>query len=99
LFCSLAYSARAAQLDDAVAAAHRGEYAVAFQLIAALAEKGDARAQFNIGYMYANGWGVQRDVPEWKGSSERLGARLRMGRLGGAARYTLTDGQIRDADS
>jgi V8-like Glu-specific endopeptidase len=61
---SLTASARAAQLDDAVAAAHKGEYAVAFQLISPLAEKGDARAQFNIGYMYANGWGVRRDFTE-----------------------------------
>ena len=64
LLLSLTVSARAAQLDDAVAAAHRGEYAVAFQLTSPLAEKGDARAQFNIGYMYANGWGVQRDLAE-----------------------------------
>lgn len=62
LLLSLTVSGRAAQLDDAVAAAHRGEYAVAFQLTSPLAENGDARAQFNIGYMYANGWGVQRDL-------------------------------------
>ena len=64
LLTNLTASARAGQLDDAVAAAHSGEYAVAFQLTSPLAEKGDARAQFNIGYLYANGWGVQRDLAE-----------------------------------
>ncbi len=61
---SLTGLARAAQLDDAVAAAHRGDYAHAHQLLNQLAEDGDARAEFNLGYLYANGWGVQRDYAE-----------------------------------
>ncbi len=64
LLLSLTDPVRSAQLEDAVAAAHRGEYVVARQLLAPLAEKGDVRAQFNIGYLYANGWGVQRDYAE-----------------------------------
>ena len=64
LLTGLTASARAEQLDDAVAAAHRGEYSVAFKLTSPLAEKGDARAQFNIGYMYAKGWGVQKELAE-----------------------------------
>ena len=62
LLLGLTVSVRAAQLDDAVTAARRGEYAVAAQLMSPLAEKGDASAQFNIGYMYAHGLGVQRDL-------------------------------------
>ncbi len=64
LLVSLIDPVSSAPLEDAVAAAHRGEYAVARQLLGPLAEKGDARAQFNIGYLYANGWGVERDYAE-----------------------------------
>jgi V8-like Glu-specific endopeptidase len=56
--------AAAAELDDAVAAAHRGDYATALQTLSPLAEKGDARAQFDIGFMHAYGWGVQRNPAE-----------------------------------
>jgi uncharacterized protein len=57
----LAVPAAAAELDEAVAAAHRGEYAAALKRLSPLAAKGDARAQFDIGFMHAYGWGVQRD--------------------------------------
>src|ERR1700745_127727 len=57
-------SATASELDDAVAAAHRGDYAAALRRLSPLAEKGDARAQFDIGFMHAYGWGVQRDPAE-----------------------------------
>src|SRR5258707_477737 len=56
--------ATAAELDDAVAAAHRGDYATALGRLLPLAEKGDARAQFDIGFMHAYGWGVQRNPAE-----------------------------------
>jgi uncharacterized protein len=61
MILALVGPATAAELDDAVAAAHRGEYATALRRLAPLAEKGDARAQFDIGFMHAYGWGVQRD--------------------------------------
>lgn len=48
----------ASELDDAVAAAHRGEYATALRQLSPLANAGDARAQFDIGFMHAHGWGV-----------------------------------------
>jgi uncharacterized protein len=54
----------AAELDDAVAAARRGDYVPALQGLAPLAERGDARAQFNFGFMHAYGWGLQRDPAE-----------------------------------
>src|SRR5215813_13220634 len=57
LLLSLTASANASQLDDAVTAVHNGDYAIAHQLLRELAGKGDARAQFDIGCMYANGWG------------------------------------------
>jgi V8-like Glu-specific endopeptidase len=54
----------AAELEDAVTAAHGGEYATALRRLNPLAEKGDARAQFDIGFMHANGWGLQRNPAE-----------------------------------
>jgi V8-like Glu-specific endopeptidase len=56
--------AAAAELDDAVAAAQRGEYAAALRRLSPLAEKGDARAQFDVGFMHAYGWGVPRNPAE-----------------------------------
>ena len=64
LIFSFAAPVLAAQLDDAVAAARRGDYASAHQLLRPLADNGDVRAQFNLGYLYANGWGVPRDDAE-----------------------------------
>ncbi|MGJ4945783.1 trypsin-like serine protease [Bradyrhizobium sp. HKCCYLS1011] len=61
LLLGLLGPARAAELDDAVAAAHGGDYATALKRLSPLAEKGDARAQFDLGFMQAFGWGVQRD--------------------------------------
>jgi len=54
----------AAELDEAVAAARGGEYASALRRLSPLAEKGDARAQFDIGFMRAYGWGAQRNPAE-----------------------------------
>src|SRR3954466_13606089 len=64
----LAAPAAAAELDEAVAAAHRGEYAAALKRLSPLAAKGDARAQFDVGFMHAYGWGFPRnpaDAIEW----------------------------------
>ena len=41
-------SSPAAELDEAVAAAHRGEYATALRRLSPLAEKGDARTEFDL---------------------------------------------------
>jgi len=60
----LAGPATAAELDDAVAAAHRGEYAAALERLSPLAGKGDPRAQFDVGFMHAFGWGLPRNAAE-----------------------------------
>jgi uncharacterized protein len=68
LLLGFATPATAAELDDAVAAARRGEYAIALKALSPLAAKGDARAQFDIGFMHAFGWGFQRnpaDAIDW----------------------------------
>jgi uncharacterized protein len=64
LVLGLVAPAAAAELDDAVAAAHQGDYATALRRLSPLAEKGDARAQFDIGFMHAYGWGVPRNPAE-----------------------------------
>src|ERR1700751_1547852 len=64
LVLGLVAPATAAELDDAVAADHSGDYAAALRRLSVLAEKGDARAQFDGGFMHAYGWGVQRNPAE-----------------------------------
>lgn len=45
-------------LDDALAAIRKGDYTTALKLFRPLADQGNPRAQFNLGFMYANGRGV-----------------------------------------
>ena len=44
-----------------MAAYQRGDYATAFREFRPLAERGNAIAQFNLGFMYYNGEGVPQD--------------------------------------
>src|SRR5438876_4379099 len=64
LVLGLVAPAAAAELDEAVAAARGGDYAAALRRLSPLAERGDARAQFDIGFMHAYGWGLQRNPAE-----------------------------------
>jgi V8-like Glu-specific endopeptidase len=61
---STAAPAVAGELDEAVAVAHHGDYSAALKHLSPMAEKGDARAQFDIGFMHAYGWGYQRNPTE-----------------------------------
>nr|WP_244422330.1 trypsin-like serine protease [Bradyrhizobium sp. ORS 285] len=54
----------AAELEDAVTAASNGQAAVALRRLQPLAAKGDARAQFDLGFMQAFGVGVARNQAE-----------------------------------
>ena len=79
-FALLAWiSAAAADYDSGIAALNRGEYAAALAELRPLAEAGDSRAQWALGYMHRRGLGVRKD-PEraeyWKRRSTRklLGA-------------------------
>jgi len=56
-----AQSAAETQLAGAHAALSRGECQVALNVYRPLAEQGNVIAQFNLGRIYENGWGVQRD--------------------------------------
>ena len=63
---ALLFSAGAAwaDYDDGMAALKRGDYATALQEFRLLAEQGHARAQFNLGVMYDNGYGVPENDAE-----------------------------------
>jgi hypothetical protein len=49
------------EFEEGVAAYKRGDYATALKKWRPLAEAGDATAQYNLGVMYANGYGVPQD--------------------------------------
>ena len=59
---SSAVTAFGGQFEDGIAAYERGDYATAFRLMKPLAEKGDAKAQHNLGVMYDYGRGVPQDT-------------------------------------
>ena len=54
-------TALAGPLKDGLAAAKRGDYATALQLIRPLAKRGDTAALFSLGGMFDTGKGVSRD--------------------------------------
>ena len=64
IMLALAFPANAGPFEDGEAAAQRGDYATALQLWRPLAERGDAKVQFNIGSMYRSGLGVTQDNTE-----------------------------------
>lgn len=69
IYLSLSLSVYADDTDDfynGVAAYDKGDYQTAIQLWKPLAEQGYAQAQFNLGIMYDNGYGVPEDDKEAK---------------------------------
>lgn len=61
LMLSFSHAAIAGDVEDGLAAAKKGDFATALRLWKPLAEQGNARAQNNLGFMYANGDGVAQD--------------------------------------
>lgn len=59
---------------EAAAAAQRGDYVVAYCFWRPLAEKGDAEAQYALGWMYHNGYGLVTDDRSAKGWWEKAAA-------------------------
>jgi formylglycine-generating enzyme required for sulfatase activity/peptidoglycan hydrolase-like protein with peptidoglycan-binding domain len=53
-----------ADYQTGVDAYQRGDYATALREWRPLAERGDSRAQFNLGFMYANGHGTSQNYAE-----------------------------------
>jgi uncharacterized protein len=64
IFLSMAVTAHAGQFAEADAAYARGDYATAYRLLKPLAEQGNARAQYNLGFMHEKGQGVPKDDTE-----------------------------------
>ena len=54
-------AATAETFDDAAAAYERGEHAAAAKLMQTLAEQGDVKAQYALGVMCAQGYGVPQN--------------------------------------
>ena len=57
-----------ANFQDGANAIEKGDYKTAFTIFEDLAKKGDAPAQFYLGLMYDNGYGVKQDyfkAKEW----------------------------------
>ena len=61
---SLSISSYAADFNKGLTAAQSGDFATALKEWKPLAEGGNAVAQFNLGLMYENGWGVSQDYKE-----------------------------------
>lgn len=61
---STVYAADADSLDAAKRAFERGDYATAVPILQKLADKGDRRAQNNLGLMYSEGKGVTKNYTE-----------------------------------
>ncbi|MCK4833585.1 MAG: SEL1-like repeat protein [Gammaproteobacteria bacterium] len=93
-------TAVAENLDDAVDAMRSGDFAEAYCIMRPLAEAGDADAQYNIGWMYMNGYGLRVNdslaLEWWEKASEQghSDASFSIGML-----YSLGDGEVsKDSD-
>jgi TPR repeat protein len=91
----------ASDLDDAVTAMRTGDFAEAYCIMRPLAENGDADAQYNIGWMYMNGYGLRVNdslALEWWQKAAEQGhsdASFSIGML-----YSLGDGEVsKDSDA
>jgi TPR repeat protein len=89
------YNVAAENLDDAVAAMRSGDFAEAYCIMRPLAEEGDADAQYNIGWMYLNGYGLRINdnlALEWWQKASAQGhsdASFSIGML-----YSLGEGEV-----
>ena len=59
---SLAQSGAQSGFQDGLLAYHRGDHAAAMEIWRPLADRGDAAAQYMVGYLYASGEGVQSSL-------------------------------------
>ena len=89
------FDVAADDLDDAVDAMRSGDFAEAYCIMRPLAEAGDADAQYNIGWMYMNGYGLRVNdslaLEWWKEASEQghSDASFSIGML-----YSLGEGEV-----
>jgi len=64
LLIALVQPVNAATLEDALAAARLADFKTAAAIYTELAEKGDVKAQYNLGLMYIRGDGVEQSYTE-----------------------------------
>ena len=64
LFTLSALTSWAGDFQKGMSAYVSGDYTTAFKEFAASAEQGNVGAQYNLGYMYANGQGVPQDYKQ-----------------------------------
>lgn len=64
LITSLSTPSLADEYNDALSASKRGDFSTSFKLLKPLAEKGDARAQGELGALYLSGRGAPKDPKE-----------------------------------
>jgi TPR repeat protein len=95
-----ASAANAGPFEDAMAAYNSGDYTAAVGIFRPLADRGDAMAQYRLGFMYLEGRGVPQDhvrAHMWFNLSAARGS------LGGAAmrdqlaKQRMTPAQIAEA--
>ena len=85
----------AKDLNDAVEAMRTGDFAEAYCIMRPLAESGDADSQYNIGWMYLNGYGLRVNdslaLEWWEKASEQghADASFSIGML-----YSLGEGKV-----
>lgn len=95
ILATVANNVAANDLDDAVEAMRAGDFAEAYCVMRPLAESGDADAQYNIGWMYLNGYGLRVNdelaLKWWKKASAQghTDASFSIGML-----YNLGDGNV-----
>lgn len=86
----------ALDIDDAVHAMREGNFAEAYCILRSYAEDGDAEAQYNIGWMYLNGYGLAINdslaLEWWQRASDQgyVDATFSMAML-----YSLGDGEVK----
>jgi TPR repeat protein len=84
--CGTAQAARGARsLSAGIAAYHRQAYVLAASIFQPLAEKGYAKAETYLGFMYAHGWGVPQNyeiAAHWYDEAARRGEALAQYMLG-----------------
>jgi hypothetical protein len=94
--CLYSLSVQASDLQDAVHAMREGNFAEAYCMLRPLAENGDADAQYNIGWMYLNGYGLRINdslaLEWWKRAAAQghVDAHFSMGML-----YSLGEGEVK----
>jgi len=64
LTAPMASTANADDFSEAFTAYQVGDYETALKKFWSLADQGDAASQYNLGVLYENGEGVERDVKE-----------------------------------